>query len=577
MKRYPALAFRGVADSAEVVLFAAPALEIAEWSGIPQREQFDEDRETIGFQREENQKRLDQLSLYFGNPHNVAQNPLLCAQRSDQSVRFVPDDVDSAGSINPGVIEIEDEDLSNAPLSELFGRLLDELLKRQPSLRDEQPSTARMLQLQDRLHDAIGLSPADHANMTEDDPEAISEEEGVAGLFTSETHVYEFWQEVRLRHDLLLALSDEDRDLLDRTDSFLGFERGALISYLKPVFLVDGQHRLMGAVRAAENAALELMATPEAINRLTEGTAPEDLASELTKGVARLLPVSMLMDTSVQEHVFQFVVVNQKATPVGKALLGTIVATSLTRVELDAVTERLEQVHIDVSDSQAVAWFTRSPDSAFFGLVQQGMENESSGKLRWTVLRDLLAVFRHLRGGRLYHTPRNDYADKWRRQQLLHSALVADVTESEQAAEQLDAAMAHWEALEGPWRDVANSFFLAVRDLLADVSNPAASNGWGSLSNIYNKISLSILVADFFQWLTDTDTTIDSAQECADLVPQWLEGVDKAYFNRDWRLSGVKRESSGIRSQWAELWVDYRKDPNRLPTTAQFRKARSTR
>ena len=61
---------------------------------------------------------------------------------------------------------------------------------------------------------------------------------------------------------------------------------------------------------------------------------------------SRRLPISLLLDDSPEEHVFQFVVVNQKATPIGRALLGTIVSTSLTAEELDKVAQRLTQAGI---------------------------------------------------------------------------------------------------------------------------------------------------------------------------------------------------------------------------------------
>lgn len=573
---YQALAFRGSPEAAQVVLFAASAVEIEEWSGVPQREQFDEGRqETIGFQREENAKRIRQLARFFSDPHNVAQNPLLCAQRSDATVRFIQEEASDTSLIQRGSIEIECLDFSKRPLTELFALLDQELQRRQPALKGVTPNADRLRELQARLQQESGIADEEREiDQFQDDPDAMSEDDGVAGLFLSESHVLEFWQEVKIRHQLLSNLGDPHRAHFDDADQFLGFGRDALVSYLKPVFLVDGQHRLRGAVSAAMQAAQDRMSQPAVMDRIAQEDNLESLSASLTREEARFLPVSLLMDPQVEEHVFQFVVVNQKATPVGKALLGTIVSTSLTGDELNKVADRLEQVQIDVSDSQAVAWFTRNRSSAFYGLVQQGIEKEGSGKLRWSVLRDLVSIFRNLEGGKLFHSPRNDYADKWRRRGLPNSRLVADAIRDIDEGDQSRVAMGYWQDLDGPWRTVANAFFLEIRDRLADATNPAASNGWGGLSNIYNKISLTILVADFFQWLTDRDRTIDSPEHCRALVGEWLEGVDKAYFNRDWNLSGVKRESTGIRNQWSELWNDYRKDPTRLPSVANFRKPR---
>ena len=61
---YRAIAFTGMSGSHDVVLTVAPADEIANWSGVPQRELTD-GQETIGFQRTENPKRIDQIAALF--------------------------------------------------------------------------------------------------------------------------------------------------------------------------------------------------------------------------------------------------------------------------------------------------------------------------------------------------------------------------------------------------------------------------------------------------------------------------------------------------------------------------------
>ncbi|MGE2715177.1 hypothetical protein ACQI4L_14045 [Mycolicibacterium litorale] len=566
------MSFRTDIDAPDVILFAAPAHEIDSWAGVPQRELIDR-QETIGFQREENPRRLEQLARFFLDTHNVSQNPLLCAQRSTTKTTFASSD-DPSQLVRVGTLEIENGQFDKEPLTELFRALERDLRERQPGLAGAAVSPKRLQELHQRLADDVG-----HASLPDIsavDIDAMSDDEGISGLFASETHVLEFWQEIKARLDLLDSLDSDTRSQFDGGDDFLGFDRDALAAYLKPVFLVDGQHRLKGALLAAQQLAGEKMGSDAIQQRIEGGEDIESLTQELISSSTRLLPVSLLMNPRVEEHVFQFVVVNQKATPVGKALLGTIVATSLTESELQNVTDRLEQVQINVSDSQAVAWFTRSPESAFYNVVQQGIEKEGGGRLPWTVLRDLVNIFRNLSGARLPHAPGNDYADVWRRKQLTKSDLVASAIANVPDDEKLPLAFATWSQLNGPWREVANAFFNAIRSRLGDASNVAAYNGWGSTqSNLFNKVSLLILVADFFQWLTDTARTISSADDCAKAVDDWLEGTDKAYFNRDWNLSGVKKDTPGIRHNWSELWVDYRKDPSRLTDVRNFRKAKT--
>jgi len=88
-------------------------------------------------------------------------------------------------------------------------------------------------------------------------------------------------------------------------------------------------------LKSAEARAEQQLSSDEIQKRLESEENIGAITDELVSRNTRLLPVSLLMNPNLEEHVFQFVVVNQKATPVGKALLGTIVATSLTESELN--------------------------------------------------------------------------------------------------------------------------------------------------------------------------------------------------------------------------------------------------
>jgi hypothetical protein len=54
----------------------------------------------------------------------------------------------------------------------------------------------------------------------------------------------------------------------------------------------------------------------------------------------RTLPVSLPLKPNAKDHVFRSVVVNQKAAPIGRALLGTIVSTGLRKEELERGSSR---------------------------------------------------------------------------------------------------------------------------------------------------------------------------------------------------------------------------------------------
>jgi hypothetical protein len=571
MKRtYPAVRLRQTAESGDLILFSAPATEIDEWSGVPQRERLGTNTEAIGFQREESPKRLNELAAFFGNPKNVIQNPLLCASRDGSRVLFEPTNPEANASV--GELTVEWENLSELHLVELLRRVRISLEERLPDLAGLKVAESKIARLKERAnseHPDVGVQlPEDESDESatvtpgdEMETDEATQPAATSVLFSGETHIADFWEEVAAR---VQVLEESDPDYAG--DSFLGFSKEAMISYLQPVVVVDGQHRLRGAILAAHQAANSEALQPEVEAAIDSGRDADEVVQELRQREARLLPVSMLMESAPAEHVFQFVVVNQKATPIGRALLGTIVATSLSADELQGVSARLEAAGIPLEDSQAIAYLTRHPDSPFKDLVEKGLTNEGRPDLlQWNVLGALVQIFRELKGARLFGE-KVDYADKWRRNHLDASGIVA-------AAPSDETKFEYWSRQDGPWRDVFIAFWDAVRDRLATTDDKDAGNYWGSprTSNVFNKISLTILAADFFQYITDTRQTIDDLSQIGKYVNEWLEDVKTSYFSRDWRLSGIKKDAPGTRAQWAYLWVQYRKDPQQLPDIRNFR------
>lgn len=194
MPEYRAISFVGAEGCAPVVLAVAPANEIEQWAGIPQRVLM-EGQETIGFQREQSLKRISQIAAFFGDSKNVAQNPLLCASRSSDAVSFTPDEGSTEGAIQFGTLSILEQDLSGLPLEELFGRLELELCRRQPALVGASVSPLKLSTLQDRVQDEHGVDlaarvdPDDDGLEVQEDP---SEADDSLELFASETHILEF-------------------------------------------------------------------------------------------------------------------------------------------------------------------------------------------------------------------------------------------------------------------------------------------------------------------------------------------------------------------------------------------------
>lgn len=568
--RYPCVRVKQAPQAKELLLFSASAIEIEAWVGIPQRLSLG-GAETAGFQRTVSPTRELALRKFFADPDNVIQNPLLCAIRLDPGteVSYVP----SEENESLGHVEIKFEDHSKLDMPQLFSAARKSLELRVQSLQNRARPDELIASLQkapelgafkvflevsggdEESEDAVGDGEEDEgAEEPDEDGEAAEE-----ALF-DESQVTDFWDHLRAREEIAAKLT-----VSPGATQFLGFSRRLLESYLQPVVLVDGQHRLTGAVLAAQD---EVDKSEAAKNLVIRGMSANEARQQLLVQVAKHLPISLLMNSSAAEHVFQYVLVNQKATPVPKALLGTIISTSLVADELSTIATRLEHAKIPLEGSRIVSILSRSADSPFKDLVAKGMHEEGTAKLQWSVLSSLADVFRYLEGGRYYHEP-SDHAKTWRTHHLEGSSIVAEWQVREFAS-----PYEYWQDLDGPWLKVFKAFWTSVRDALANATDGTAKNFWGEPreSNIFNKPSLHILTADFFNYLNGKKAKIDSPEQISTLVDDWLEYTSKQYFARDWKLSGVKKDSVGTRRQWSRLWSIHRQNGGNPPAPAEFSK-----
>ncbi|MHC2432713.1 ParB N-terminal domain-containing protein [Bradyrhizobium sp. USDA 4451] len=564
---YPALLVRQGSESPPLVLFSASAVDIEQWVGVPQKTRILDDGETMGFQRDDNPRRVEQIAQFYQDPHNVIHNPLLCAIRKEEGVEvsFVPTNQAELNNANcAGKLTITLTKRSEQPLVELFRDARLALEQRVPELSNVTLSNEKLASIRSRIDQSVPIEERDEEDERDDDPEEGGGSDTPEEALFDESHVAEFWQELKSREVLLGKLPDFDQQ------EFVGFSRQAVEALLRPIVLVDGQHRLLGALKAARDSIDEksepYLARVAAL--LQSGTPAADINHTMLDEKSRRLPISLLLDEKPGEHVFQFVIVNQKATPVRPALLGTIISTSLSEGELDPISERLEKAGVGLEEAKAATFFARNPNSPFAHLVSRGFDDSSSDLLPWTVLRTLINIFRNLSGAKFFHQGSGgpDYAKAWAHWCLAGSEIVDSDSED---VEKLRKA---WAEGGGPWRDVFMAFWTAVRDNLGETENTEAPNYWGRprTSNLFNKPMLMTLATDFFSFMNDTRRTIASADDVKAAVDEWLRDVKKQYFARDWKLAGVKKDSVGTRKQWAKIWYNYRRDPLRVPAVSAF-------
>jgi len=414
--RYLCIRSRQTARDKWLAQFAAPAPDIDAWAGVPQKKRFEVDGdtvgETVGFQREESPQRIKSLRDFYRNSENIIQNPILCSLRdaTEASVEFTPFAETSPGdAVQLGELVIEAPDFSTFSIEKCIQLVREYIEHRVPDLKDREPDPVLVRDLKARAANSGYVPEADSSEHSENEENDTTTSTDAmdngdpTGVLFEESHIVDFWQDVAARHELVKQL---DRPI--DTDNFLGFAKDALLSYLRPVVLVDGQHRLQGALAAARERLNDSEVQSEIENQIADGKTSRDIEAEITLREARWLPVSLLMSTDPEEQVFQFVVVNQKAMPIGRALLGTIVSTTLSNDEMGKVAIRLKDAGIQVEESQAITYLARHPESPFHNRVERGMAGDARNVLQWNVFASLVSIFRHLKGGKLFGQ-RNDY------------------------------------------------------------------------------------------------------------------------------------------------------------------------
>lgn len=559
---YPAIKIKQNDFCNDLILFGASAFEMRKWAGVPQKKKLD-DVETVGFQRVENKKRLSELRSFYLNEKNIIQNTLICAIRDIEGCSTTFQEIEGNGSL-----KVEFPNFYNMEIVELFGILrssLEKRIKDKSLIVIDDQEKQRLKELLSVVHNSYQFNSVEsEAEDSEyDDEEANNSSNEVTSIVTDDSHLTDFIKEIAIRHEIL----KECPQLFSDADDFLGFTRQSLISFILPVSLVDGQHRLLGAVDEINHKMESGKFNEQLFKLIDDGYTAEEANEKILKMHTRVLPISLLMSTDPSEQVFQFVVINQKATPIERSLLGTIVSTTLTSDEMEGVTKRLTASGIKLEEARAITWAARDPASPFYQLVDRGVNNDASELLQWSVTGKIINIFKELDGGVLFGE-RNDYAKRWKDKFLAESELVSNFDE-----ELFPSAYEYWSSLEGPWRTVFIAFWNKIKSKFSQSTNKDRRNYWGSPreSNLFNKISLTILAADFFQFLIETKTTVNSAYHVSDLVDAWLEDTDPAYFDKEWNLSGVKKDSKGIRDRWAELWKEYRKNPERLPKSTMYR------
>ena len=276
--RYPALRIKQTSSDKMLALFSAPCHQIEKWAGVPQKKTFGK-AETTGFQREFSEKRLSSLIAFFSDPENIIQNPLICSTRSgglgDISYQFDENGI--------GEVVLQLPDLDEIGLIEVLKMVAGNIEGRVSSLAGTEPSEQFMNDLKMLATDE-GHELDVESFVTSDDSSIEGDQGDPESVLFEETHIVDFWNEVKGR-----ALLAEELDI--KEDEFLGFEKYSLIQFLLPVALVDGQHRLRGSMLSLEKVIESHASRNYIAEQAVLGKKEVEVYDALYSQHARVLPI----------------------------------------------------------------------------------------------------------------------------------------------------------------------------------------------------------------------------------------------------------------------------------------------
>jgi hypothetical protein len=306
--RYPVLAFRQQNEAPVQVAFVAPAGDLVSWAGTPRKS----DELLTGFQRFRDDARVNQQIVpFFQDPKNCSPTAIIVALRSNSGL---------------GTCKLDCGDLEPGQVVETFLTIeVDE-----GKLESDAIFTSALEYIRGRIA-ADADQPADDQgdDLNGDDEEDVEEDDGEGD---GEDQIVHLGSE---------TLAEMNRLLEDRSKWSNPNFRAAIKDYVKPAFLIDGQHRAAAAARIGP------------------------------KGLPFI--VCGLYDAPWEEQVFQFTIVNVKPKRIPPSLIASIAALSLSRSEQRVLQQRLEQAGIKMDEVEIMSLVAYHDDSPFAQMVDMGV------------------------------------------------------------------------------------------------------------------------------------------------------------------------------------------------------------
>ena len=227
----------------------------------------------------------------------------------------------------------------------------------------------------------------------------------------------------------------------------------ALEAMCRPALVVDGQHRLFGAAQADDEIWLPVVAIP---------------------------------NCCWTEQIYQFVVINEKASKIESSLLTDIFGSSLTRGEQQGLRSKLERSKVNVEERIAAVSATRTGESPFHGMVRLKLPGEAPSGANPYIPE--LTIRQLIEGG--------SGAKSWRTDDEFYNTYVRPTYPDR----------LKWDSwTSGLWRDYWFAFWSSIRDFYNEEAQKESSDlkvlPWNSTvqTNLTKAVTLRLLQALFVE------------------------------------------------------------------------------
>ncbi|MDY3551363.1 hypothetical protein R5W24_000439 [Gemmata sp. JC717] len=346
---YDGIAYRQSRDQSAswVITFVCPAEELTTWSGIPQRT----DQTVIGFQRPENEDRIEKAKKFFELGINQSPTAIVVGihpptSPDKRSIRLEFDPADEGKPIRRCKLHVSWDVSVEDNIEEIASIIREQLTSR----LSQNGSVAGALP--PSQVPASPQSTPDAITEGEQDEEVELPEEDEEEPEDAETEAEE--ESIELGRSLIEKLLEqlENKEWCEENID-------ALRNMARPATIIDGQHRIRGAERCEREIPFTVCA---------------------------------IYDCPWPEQIFQFTVVNYTAKGIPDQFITANAALSLTRGELDGLKRRLYQAGVKVVEYDLMRVVNFDSRSAFYELVNLG-EKKNPSKIGYKTMVQMANVW----------------------------------------------------------------------------------------------------------------------------------------------------------------------------------------